>query len=91
MPYQAMIFAGIAGGVVFLAGAVGMFFIFRIPDAVSELTGRKARREIRAILAREEAADGMNCAGEAKAEEGETVLLPGVEGGETMPLRAQDD
>lgn len=89
MPYQAIIFAGIAGGAVFLAGAAAMFFIFRIPDALSELTGRKARREIRAILAREQAAEAVGSAGEIKAEDGETMLLQGVEEGETELLHAQ--
>lgn len=58
MPYRVMIYGGIAGGIVFLLGSAVMFFIFRIPDTVGELTGWKARREIRSMHDRERAERG---------------------------------
>lgn len=56
MSYETMMYICIGVGVVFLTLSIILFFMFRIPSAISELSGRTARREIQEIMSRESTA-----------------------------------
>ena len=53
MSYETMMYISIGVGLVFLTISIILFFMFRIPSAISELSGRTARREIQEIMSRE--------------------------------------
>lgn len=58
MSYEMLMYIGLGVGIFFLVLSLLLFFMLKIPAAVSELTGRTAKREIEAIISRERNEDG---------------------------------
>lgn len=83
MPYEMIMYAGIATAAVGFVIAAVIFFQLKIPSAISDLTGRTARREI----------EELQHGGRMQAAEVPTTLLePGKTGAapEARNIRKND-